>query len=141
MDASIHETDLTGPRASYAARYENQGPARDRQAAVAARAAWAMRDGDRHMDGSPRTHPTPAHRQAGPEADMADGTGANSWRLSFPAGHGPCRCELPACRSGFPEPAKAPSEWETRQAEEPFEDFTQRASRQPSPETEHEAGS
>jgi hypothetical protein len=142
MDTSIHETDLTGPRVGYATRYENQGPADGRQAAVTARAARAMRDGDRHMDGSPRTHPTQANRQAGPEAaDMAGGTGGNSRRPSFPAGHDPCRCELPACRSGFPEPAEAPPEWETRQAAEPLEDFTQHVNRRPSWETEHEAGS
>jgi hypothetical protein len=47
-----YDAELTDPRVCYAARYENQGPATDRQASVAARAARAMRDGGRHMDGT-----------------------------------------------------------------------------------------
>lgn len=49
-----YDAELTHPRVGYAARYENEGPAADRQAAVAARAARAMRDGDRYMDGTAR---------------------------------------------------------------------------------------
>jgi hypothetical protein len=54
MSDTGYDPELTHPRVSYAARYENEGNTADRAASVAARAARAMRDGHRHMDGSPR---------------------------------------------------------------------------------------
>ena len=54
MKDRTYEVELTDPRVSYAARYENEGHADDRAAAVAARAARAMRDGNRSMDGTAR---------------------------------------------------------------------------------------
>ena len=121
-DSSYHEAEPAGPRVSYAARYENEGQAADRTAAVAARAARAMRDGDRHRDGSPRDH-LPGGSRSGPDY-MPRG---------FPAQHGPCDCGLPACRSGFPDPWAIAKVQEAREAgAEPVADFTQRVlSRQP----------
>ncbi len=120
-DRIYYEAESTHPRVSYAAHYENDGHPDDRAAAVAARAARAMREGDRHMDGSPRDH-LPEGSRSGPD----------SMRRGFPAEHDPCRCGLPACRSGFPDPREIPPAREAREADaEPFEDFTKRASRQP----------
>jgi hypothetical protein len=42
-------------RADYAAHFENDGAEDGRQAAVADRAAWAMREADRDMNGTPRS--------------------------------------------------------------------------------------
>src|SRR6266516_5939112 len=110
--SSYYEAEPAGPRVSYAARYENEGQAADRTAAVAARAARAMRDGDRHMAGSPRDH-LPEGSRSSP----------GSMRRSFPAGHDPCCCGLPACRSGWPDPRETPPAWEAREADaEPFEE-------------------
>ena len=53
-DSSYYDAELADPRISYAGHYENDGSAGDRAAAVAARAARAMRDGNRHMDGTAR---------------------------------------------------------------------------------------
>jgi hypothetical protein len=41
-------------RADYAGHFENEGTGRDRQTAVADRAAQAMRDGNRDMSGTRR---------------------------------------------------------------------------------------
>jgi len=54
MNDNIYDPELTDPRVSYAARYENEGRADDRVAAVSARSARAMRDGDRYLDDSAR---------------------------------------------------------------------------------------
>ncbi len=67
-----YDAELTSTRVGYAARYENEGRAADREAAVAARAARAMRDGDRYMDGTARDRlPHIAHgsQWSGPDRD------------------------------------------------------------------------
>jgi hypothetical protein len=45
--------EQANPRVSYAMHHENDGSAAKRQQLVASRAARAMRDGNRYMDGSP----------------------------------------------------------------------------------------
>jgi hypothetical protein len=70
MNDSIYDPELTDPRVSYTARYENDGRVDDRVAAVSARAARAMRDGDRYMDGSARDglrRVTPGSLRSGPD--------------------------------------------------------------------------
>src|SRR6266568_9620617 len=54
MTDSSYDPVLTDPRVSYATRYENEGQATGRAASVTARAARAMRDGNRHMDDTAR---------------------------------------------------------------------------------------
>ncbi len=49
-----YDAELACPRVSYATHHENDGPPARRQELVASRAARAMRDGNRYMDGSPR---------------------------------------------------------------------------------------
>lgn len=79
--SATHAGKLTDPRVSYAMHHENDGsPARRRQL-VASRAARAMREGGRHMDGSPRQ-------------------GVAERLPDLPAGA--CECRMPACRSGWP---------------------------------------
>ena len=120
-DSKHHDAESADTRVRYAARYENEGQAADRTDAVAARAARAMRDGDRSMDGSPRDH-QPGGGRSGPDW-MPHG---------FPAQHDPCRCGLPACRSGWPGPWEIAKVQEAREAgAERFADRASRASRQP----------
>ena len=59
MKDSTCEAEFHDYRVRYAVHYENDGPADIRAAVVAARAARAMRDGNRYMDGSARTSRTP----------------------------------------------------------------------------------
>lgn len=54
--ADRHDADQADFRTEYASQQENTGPAGHRAELVASRAARAMRDGDRHMDGSLRDH-------------------------------------------------------------------------------------
>lgn len=51
---AAHATELADFRVRYASQQENAGPAHLRAELVASRAARAMRDANRSMDGSPR---------------------------------------------------------------------------------------
>lgn len=67
--------ELANPRVSYAIQHENDGPPKRRQELVTSRAARAMRDGNRHMDGSPRPGRARFPRSPRPSQPSRDSAG------------------------------------------------------------------
>jgi hypothetical protein len=92
-DSSYYDAELADPRVRYAGHYENDDGAGDRAAAVAARAARAMRDGNRHMNGTARER-SPGIRHAG-LSERAGKPGAWTTQAVLDAIHsGQLRAEL-----------------------------------------------